>query len=198
MGKRYFCDYCDRSFQDNLHNRKKHLNGLQHLKAKKAWYDMFRDAAAILLDEQNKRPCRKFLLTARLEPATAARWQGTLETPMGVLAWRMKLAWEPSPLPAGRLEGQQVWQCPEGAEVERRALGVDVTAQYPARKEACGLEIKTSVSEEPRQMEIREEKEAKAGSIRLLHAGHEGLHSKGLALSFLAAEAEMKATMIDR
>nr|XP_020762783.1 zinc finger matrin-type protein 5 isoform X2 [Odocoileus virginianus texanus] len=64
MGKRYFCDYCDRSFQDNLHNRKKHLNGLQHLKAKKLWYDMFRDAAAILLDEQNKRPCRKFLLTA--------------------------------------------------------------------------------------------------------------------------------------
>ncbi|XP_023618734.1 zinc finger matrin-type protein 5 [Myotis lucifugus] len=43
MGKRYFCDYCDRSFQDNLHNRKKHLNGLQHLKAKKAWYDMFRE-----------------------------------------------------------------------------------------------------------------------------------------------------------
>lgn len=42
MGKRYFCDYCDRSFQDNLHNRKKHLNGLQHLKAKKVWYDMFR------------------------------------------------------------------------------------------------------------------------------------------------------------
>uniref|UniRef100_A0A452EM94 Zinc finger matrin-type protein 5 n=1 Tax=Capra hircus TaxID=9925 RepID=A0A452EM94_CAPHI len=40
MGKRYFCDYCDRSFQDNLHNRKKHLNGLQHLKAKKLWYDM--------------------------------------------------------------------------------------------------------------------------------------------------------------
>lgn len=44
MGKRYFCDYCDRSFQDNLHNRKKHLNGLQHLKAKKVWYDMFRGA----------------------------------------------------------------------------------------------------------------------------------------------------------
>ncbi|XP_053443460.1 zinc finger matrin-type protein 5 isoform X4 [Nycticebus coucang] len=43
MGKRYFCDYCDRSFQDNLHNRKKHLNGLQHLKAKKVWYDMFRE-----------------------------------------------------------------------------------------------------------------------------------------------------------
>ncbi|XP_038619449.1 zinc finger matrin-type protein 5 isoform X2 [Tachyglossus aculeatus] len=42
MGKRYFCDYCDRSFQDNLHNRKKHLNGVQHLRAKKGWFDRFR------------------------------------------------------------------------------------------------------------------------------------------------------------
>nr|XP_008513899.1 PREDICTED: zinc finger matrin-type protein 5 isoform X3 [Equus przewalskii] len=79
MGKRYFCDYCDRSFQDNLHNRKKHLNGLQHLKAKKVWYDMFRDAAAILLDEQNKRPCRKFLLTG-LNPSdplsSSTPWAG--------------------------------------------------------------------------------------------------------------------------
>ncbi|XP_052510744.1 zinc finger matrin-type protein 5 isoform X1 [Budorcas taxicolor] len=74
MGKRYFCDYCDRSFQDNLHNRKKHLNGLQHLKAKKLWYDMFRDAAAILLDEQNKRPCRKFLLTGQCDFGSSCRF----------------------------------------------------------------------------------------------------------------------------
>nr|XP_021488419.1 zinc finger matrin-type protein 5 isoform X1 [Meriones unguiculatus]XP_021488421.1 zinc finger matrin-type protein 5 isoform X1 [Meriones unguiculatus] len=74
MGKRYFCDYCDRSFQDNLHNRKKHLSGLQHLKAKKVWYDMFRDAAAILLDEQNKRPCRKFLLTGHCDFGSNCRF----------------------------------------------------------------------------------------------------------------------------
>ncbi|KAF3702044.1 Zinc finger matrin-type protein 5 U11/U12 small nuclear ribonucleoprotein 20 kDa protein [Channa argus] len=61
MGKRYYCDYCDRSFQDNMHNRKKHLNGVQHHRAKKAWFDYFRDAAAILYDEQTKKPCRKFL-----------------------------------------------------------------------------------------------------------------------------------------
>uniref|UniRef100_A0A3B3HB74 Zinc finger matrin-type protein 5 n=1 Tax=Oryzias latipes TaxID=8090 RepID=A0A3B3HB74_ORYLA len=42
MGKRYYCDYCDRSFQDNMHNRKKHLNGVQHHRAKKAWFDQFR------------------------------------------------------------------------------------------------------------------------------------------------------------
>ncbi|XP_037548419.1 zinc finger matrin-type protein 5 [Nematolebias whitei] len=58
MGKRYYCDYCDRSFQDNMHNRKKHLNGVQHHRAKKAWFDQFRDATAILLDEQRKKPCK--------------------------------------------------------------------------------------------------------------------------------------------
>ncbi|KAM9307395.1 zinc finger matrin-type protein 5 isoform 1-T2 [Pholidichthys leucotaenia] len=61
MGKRYYCDYCDRSFQDNMHNRKKHLNGVQHHRAKKAWFDRFKDAAAVLYDEQEKKPCRKFL-----------------------------------------------------------------------------------------------------------------------------------------
>nr|XP_046230171.1 zinc finger matrin-type protein 5 [Scatophagus argus] len=61
MGKRYYCDYCDRSFQDNMHNRKKHLNGVQHHRAKKAWFDNFRDSSAILNDEKTKKPCRKFL-----------------------------------------------------------------------------------------------------------------------------------------
>ncbi|XP_020656464.1 zinc finger matrin-type protein 5 [Pogona vitticeps] len=67
MGKRYFCDYCDRSFQDNLHNRKKHLNGFQHLRTKKVWYDLFRDAAAILQEEQSKKTCRKFLQTGQCD-----------------------------------------------------------------------------------------------------------------------------------
>lgn len=61
MGKRYYCDYCDRSFQDNMHNRKKHLNGVQHHRAKKAWFDNFKDLHAVLLEEQGKKPCRKFL-----------------------------------------------------------------------------------------------------------------------------------------
>ncbi|XP_072311575.1 zinc finger matrin-type protein 5 [Eucyclogobius newberryi] len=61
MGKRYYCDYCERSFQDNMHNRKKHLNGVQHHRAKKAWFDIFKDPRAILLEEQAKKPCRKFL-----------------------------------------------------------------------------------------------------------------------------------------
>ncbi|XP_036132536.1 zinc finger matrin-type protein 5 isoform X2 [Molossus molossus] len=115
MGKRYFCDYCDRSFQDNLHNRKKHLNGLQHLKAKKSWYDMFRDAAAILLDEQNKRPCRKFLLT---EERRAREWPVDItEIPEGHLEdWLEKRAKRLSSAPSSRVEPIRatVFQYPVG------------------------------------------------------------------------------------
>ncbi|XP_006013312.1 zinc finger matrin-type protein 5 [Latimeria chalumnae] len=67
MGKRYYCDYCDRSFQDNPHNRKKHLNGIQHHRARKLWYDSFRDATTILSEEQNKKPCRKFQQTGHCD-----------------------------------------------------------------------------------------------------------------------------------
>uniref|UniRef100_A0A8C5M110 Zinc finger matrin-type protein 5 n=1 Tax=Leptobrachium leishanense TaxID=445787 RepID=A0A8C5M110_9ANUR len=61
MGRRYYCDYCDRSFQDNLHSRKKHLNGVQHQRCKKAWYDLFRGASELLAEEQSKKLCRRFL-----------------------------------------------------------------------------------------------------------------------------------------
>lgn len=111
MGKRYFCDYCDRSFQDNLHNRKKHLNGLQHLKAKKVWYDMFRDAAAVLLDEQNKRPCRKFLLTGQCDFGSNCRFshmseQDLQELSIQVEEERRAREWplETAELPEGHLE----------------------------------------------------------------------------------------------
>uniref|UniRef100_A0A8D0HNQ6 Zinc finger matrin-type protein 5 n=1 Tax=Sphenodon punctatus TaxID=8508 RepID=A0A8D0HNQ6_SPHPU len=79
MGKRYFCDYCDRSFQDNLHNRKKHLNGVQHLRSKKSWYDLFRNAAAILQEEQSKKPCRKFLQTGQCDFGSNCRFSHMTE-----------------------------------------------------------------------------------------------------------------------
>lgn len=37
MGK-YYCDYCDKQFQDTPFHRKRHLQGLQHHKAKALWY----------------------------------------------------------------------------------------------------------------------------------------------------------------
>lgn len=42
MGKRYYCDYCDRSFIDDLEARKKHLNGSMHMRLRKEHYDSIR------------------------------------------------------------------------------------------------------------------------------------------------------------
>lgn len=85
MGKRYYCDYCDRSFQDNMHNRKKHLFGVQHHRAKKAWFDNFRDAATLLNEERTKEPCRKFLQTGQCVFGTSCRFSHMSERQMKML-----------------------------------------------------------------------------------------------------------------
>uniref|UniRef100_A0A0D6QRL1 C3H1-type domain-containing protein n=1 Tax=Araucaria cunninghamii TaxID=56994 RepID=A0A0D6QRL1_ARACU len=41
--QKYYCDYCDKQFQDTPSARKRHLQGLQHQRAKKLWYDSFND-----------------------------------------------------------------------------------------------------------------------------------------------------------
>ncbi|KAG1959008.1 zinc finger matrin-type protein 5 [Pimephales promelas] len=85
MGKRYYCDYCDRSFQDNLHNRKKHLYGVQHHRAKKAWFDNFRDVATVLNEERTKEPCRKFLQTGQCVFGANCRFSHMSESYMQML-----------------------------------------------------------------------------------------------------------------
>ncbi|KAM9281240.1 zinc finger matrin-type protein 5 isoform 2-T7 [Morus bassanus] len=111
MGKRYFCDYCDRSFQDNLHNRKKHLNGVQHLRAKRVWYDLFRDAAAILQEEQTKKPCRKFLQTGQCDFGSNCRFSHMTEQDLEKLSAQVQgeqrlkeLRQEGADVPLGTIE----------------------------------------------------------------------------------------------
>ena len=41
MGKKYFCDYCDKSFADNPVNRRNHLNGVVHKQMKDMHYRSF-------------------------------------------------------------------------------------------------------------------------------------------------------------
>ena len=47
LGK-YHCDYCDKQFQDTPSARKRHLQGLQHQRAKALWYDSFRGSSLSL------------------------------------------------------------------------------------------------------------------------------------------------------
>ncbi|WOL15970.1 zinc finger CCCH domain-containing protein 3 isoform X1 [Canna indica] len=42
LGK-YYCDYCDKQFQDTPAARKRHLQGLHHQRARALWYDSFKE-----------------------------------------------------------------------------------------------------------------------------------------------------------
>lgn len=39
MGRRYYCDYCNKTFIDDLDARKKHLQSAQHIKMRNIHYE---------------------------------------------------------------------------------------------------------------------------------------------------------------
>ncbi|KAK2661393.1 hypothetical protein Ddye_007926 [Dipteronia dyeriana] len=62
LGK-YHCDYCNKEFQDTPFARKRHLQGLQHLRAKALWYDSLKDTNHPHPHGFSKGVCSRFLKT---------------------------------------------------------------------------------------------------------------------------------------
>ncbi|KAK7087571.1 zinc finger matrin-type protein 5-like [Littorina saxatilis] len=79
MGKRYYCDFCEKAFADNAASKKNHFNGAHHHRMRKAHYDNFRDPASILSAEMAKKPCRKFLQTGNCEFGNGCRFSHLTE-----------------------------------------------------------------------------------------------------------------------
>ncbi|XP_075214806.1 zinc finger matrin-type protein 5 [Lycorma delicatula] len=67
MGRRYYCDYCDRSFIDDLEARKKHIQGTLHSRNRKLHYRQYRDLKTVVEDESAKTECRRFLQTGQCQ-----------------------------------------------------------------------------------------------------------------------------------
>ncbi|CAG0890275.1 unnamed protein product, partial [Darwinula stevensoni] len=67
MGKRYHCDYCDKSFPDSKEGRDKHINGVVHKRMKKEHYDQFRDPEERYREESAKKPCTRFHSTGQCQ-----------------------------------------------------------------------------------------------------------------------------------
>ncbi|KAJ3662139.1 hypothetical protein Zmor_006498 [Zophobas morio] len=61
MRRRYYCDYCEKSFIDDLDARRKHLQSSYHIKLRNLHYEHHRDFRTILKEECEKTPCRRFL-----------------------------------------------------------------------------------------------------------------------------------------
>ncbi|KAF3778956.1 Zinc finger CCCH domain-containing protein 3 [Nymphaea thermarum] len=63
LGK-YYCDYCDKQFQDTPSARKRHLQGLQHQRARALWYDsLSRPSPFNDLPQSVKPICNSFART---------------------------------------------------------------------------------------------------------------------------------------
>ncbi|XP_042488597.1 zinc finger CCCH domain-containing protein 3 isoform X1 [Macadamia integrifolia] len=60
---KYYCDYCDKQFQDTPSARRRHLQGVQHQRAKALWYDRLREPNHNQLEGFGKGVCNRFLRT---------------------------------------------------------------------------------------------------------------------------------------
>ena len=70
MGKRYFCDYCQKSFPNGAENRRKHNEGIMHIRLKNDYYKAFTatDSSRLPIYEPIQTPNKpnmKRLLTER-------------------------------------------------------------------------------------------------------------------------------------
>lgn len=76
MGKRYYCEYCDRAFLDNVSARKKHLASSLHQQQRDSWYDKFKSRQQ-KLEEQLKKPrvCRYYLQQGSCTFGPACRYR---------------------------------------------------------------------------------------------------------------------------
>ncbi|CAG9789965.1 unnamed protein product [Diatraea saccharalis] len=60
MGKRYHCDYCDKTMVAAPSIVKIHIKGLVHQKLVQEHYQQFKDPETILKEEAIKKPCLRF------------------------------------------------------------------------------------------------------------------------------------------
>ncbi|KAJ0170547.1 hypothetical protein K1T71_013918 [Dendrolimus kikuchii] len=60
MGKRYYCDYCEKTMVAAPAIVRTHNNGIVHQKLVQEHYQQFKDPETILLEESSKRPCSRF------------------------------------------------------------------------------------------------------------------------------------------
>ncbi|XP_045532955.1 zinc finger matrin-type protein 5 [Pieris brassicae] len=61
MGKRYHCEYCDKTLVAAPSTIRTHNNGAVHQKLVNDHYQQFKDPETILEEESSKRPCTRYI-----------------------------------------------------------------------------------------------------------------------------------------
>ncbi|KAK3016994.1 hypothetical protein RJ639_006560 [Escallonia herrerae] len=73
VGK-YYCDYCDKQFQETAFARKRHIQGVQHQRAKKLWYDSLRDPNQIHPQPFGIGVCNRFVRTGSCQYGDSCKY----------------------------------------------------------------------------------------------------------------------------
>ncbi|XP_026484137.1 uncharacterized protein LOC113392074 [Vanessa tameamea] len=60
MGKKYYCDYCDKSMVATQSIIRTHIKGVVHQKLVNEHYQQYKDPETILQEESMKKPCTRF------------------------------------------------------------------------------------------------------------------------------------------
>ncbi|KAK1319015.1 Zinc finger CCCH domain-containing protein 3 [Acorus calamus] len=71
LGK-YYCDYCEKEFQDTPYARKKHIQGSHHQQSKALWYRSFSDPTSV--PGLARGVCHRFIRTGFCQYGDACRY----------------------------------------------------------------------------------------------------------------------------
>jgi U11/U12 small nuclear ribonucleoprotein SNRNP20 len=76
MGRRYHCEYCNKSFIDTPAARRRHLEGANHQRLRKLHYESFQaqDMTLNMFEQQNRPVCRRFQETGFCPYGTRCRY----------------------------------------------------------------------------------------------------------------------------
>ncbi|XP_039433905.1 zinc finger matrin-type protein 5 [Culex pipiens pallens] len=67
MGKKYFCDYCEKHIQRDPSIVRKHNEGIPHCRARAEYYERFKDPSVILSEASGKKQCRTLMTGAECQ-----------------------------------------------------------------------------------------------------------------------------------
>ncbi|XP_027108015.1 zinc finger CCCH domain-containing protein 3 isoform X3 [Coffea arabica] len=83
LGK-YYCDYCDKEFQDTAAARKRHLQGVHHQRAKALWYDSLRSDVNQIPDPGTlgkQGVCNRFVRTGSCQYGDSCKYYHPKQNP---------------------------------------------------------------------------------------------------------------------
>ncbi|XP_057469936.1 zinc finger CCCH domain-containing protein 3 [Actinidia eriantha] len=128
---KYYCDYCDKQFQDTPSARKRHLQGVQHQRAKALWFNSFPDANhQIHAESFGKGICNRFVRTGSCQYGDSCKYFHPKQNFQGLNPQGIPGNIQSPSIPENQLAGGQ----PFPGVVVRDSMGISLGNLPPSLK----------------------------------------------------------------